>query len=115
MGTFSARVRVHTAESDMTTDMLVDTGATYTVLPRAMCERLGIVPTRRELFTYADGRTALLEMGSAEISVDGRREASPIVFGEKDQRLLGATTLQVLGLIADTSNHRLIPAPKLLI
>lgn len=113
MGTFSTRINVSTTMSDMTTEMVVDTGATYTVLPRAVCVRLGIIPTRRERFTYADGRTAELEVGSALIAVNGKRESSPVVFGAEDQYLLGATTLQTLGLIADTSNDRLVPAPKL--
>ena len=36
-----------------------------------------------------------------------------MVFGEEGQYLAGATTLQVLGLIPDTTNHKLGPAPKL--
>ena len=36
-----------------------------------------------------------------------------VVFGEEGQYLLGATTLQVFGLIPDTSRHELVPASKL--
>ena len=115
MGTFSTRVRIANGDNSMTADLLVDTGATYTVLPEDVCERLGIIPVRREMFTYADGRTALLSIGDAVVSVNGRRVPSPVVFGTEGQYLLGATTLQALGLIADTSEHTLIPAPRLLI
>ena len=52
-------------------------------------------------------------MGEARFYVGDREGTSPVVFGAEDTYLLGATTLQVLGLIADTTNHRLIPAPEL--
>ena len=35
------------------------------------------------------------------------------MFGEGDEYLLGAVTLQEVGLIPDTTHHRLIPSPKL--
>ena len=95
---------------------LVDTGATHTVLPDSLLrEQLGIEPKREEVFTFADGRTARLFMGEALIRVAGREATSPVVFGAEGQFLLGATTLQVLNLIPDTTHHELIPAPRLLI
>ena len=64
-------------------------------------------------FTLADGRKAQFPVGEARLSVGGRQATSRVVFGEEDQYLVGATTLQVLGLIPDSTNHKLIPAPKL--
>ena len=40
---------------------------------------------------------------------------SPVVFGGDDVCLLGATTLEVFDLIADTTNLRLIEAPEALL
>lgn len=94
----------------------VDTGATYTVLPDALLrERVGILPNITEDFTLGDGSVRRYGTGQALLSIEGREFVSRVVFGNEDQYLLGATTLQVFGLIPDTTNHRLIPAPKLLI
>ncbi len=84
----------------------MDTGATYTVLPETLLrERVGVSPTRQMTFTFADRRERQMPVGDARM----------LVNGEEGQFLLGATALQELGLIADTTNHELIPAPKLYI
>ena len=118
MGTFEARIGVSNGNGGNTqwVDALVDTGATYTVLPGSLLRgRVGIQPVGNRRFTFADGREVRLPIGEALLSVEGEKATSRVVFGEEGQYLLGATTLQVLGLIADTTNHKLIPAPKLLI
>ena len=118
MGTFTARVGVSggNGAEPLWVDADVDTGATYTVLPDKMLrEQVGVRPTERLPFTLADGSRVLLPVGEARLHVDGRERTSIVVFGNDNQYLLGATTLQVFGLIADTTDHRLIPAPRLTI
>ncbi len=118
MGTFTARIGVSNGSGRVPewVDALVDTGATFTVLPASLLrERVGVTPTRQMTFTFADGREGPMPVGEARLFVSGREATSPIVFGEEDRYLLGATTLQSLGLIADTTNHELIPAPRLFI
>ena len=93
---------------------LVDTGATYSVLPGSLLrDELGITPLAHEEFTYGDGSVVSLPIGEACIRVGDRRHMNVVVFGAEGQYLLGATSLQVLGLIPDTTHHELIPAPKL--
>ena len=117
MGVFEARIGVSDGNGGATRwlSALVDTGATFTVLPAAVLRDLGVEPKVVREFTLGDGRRTQLPIGSARIEAAGREDYSPVVFGEPDQYLVGATTLQVLGLIPDTTNHQLIPAPKLLI
>lgn len=43
-------------------EALVDTGATYTVVPKDVLERLGITPQFRRRFRIADGRVVELDM-----------------------------------------------------
>ena len=43
-------------------DALVDTGATYTVVPRDVLERLGITPQFRRRFRVVEGRVVELDM-----------------------------------------------------
>ena len=97
-------------------DALVDTGATYTVLPASMLrDEVGIRPQTSLTFTFANGERADLPVGEARLSVADREAVTKVVFGQEGRYLLGATSLQMLGLIPDTSSHRLIHAPELLI
>ena len=118
MGTFKARIGVsdgnggapHWVEAD------VDTGSTYTVLPeRLLRDQVGIQPSGFRTFTLADDRRVQFPIGEARFYAEDEEATSRVVFGRGNQYLLGATTLQELGLIADTTNHRLIPAPRLTI
>ena len=116
MGTFEVRIAVSNGDDSEPewVDALVDTGATFTVLPASLLrDRLGVNPTRVLTFTLADGRERPMQVGNALVRVNGVEAPSPVVFGEEGQFLLGATTLQSLGLIADTTNHELTPAPRL--
>ena len=118
MGTFNARVGVSDGNGGAThwVTAAVDTGATFTVLPETVLrDVVGIEPDDHSTFTYADGREALLPVGVANLCIDGKVLPNRVVFGDEGLYLLGATSLQVFGLIADTTHHRLIPAPKLTI
>ena len=92
----------------------VDTGATWAVLPDSLLrERLRIKPRGSPVtFTLADNSKVTLPVGDARFYVEDFESYSPVVFGPEGKYLLGATTLQTLGLIPDTTNERLIPAPE---
>ena len=95
-------------------DVLVDTGATFTVLPASLLrDQLGIGHTAEDTFILADGSKQTLPIGDVHIAVAGREAPSPVVFGAEDRFILGAMSLQSLRLVADTTNHRLMPAPEL--
>jgi hypothetical protein len=48
--------------------------------------------------------------------IDGRRGPSPVIFGERDDAtLLGAVTLEALGLMVDPLKRQLRPLPMLLV
>ena len=94
--------------------VLVDTGATYTVLPASLLRSLNIQPQGTRRFTFGDGRQADLPVGEARFFVEGLQSYSPVVFGADGRYLLGTMSLQALGLVADTTNHRLVPATLLL-
>lgn len=46
-------------------NFLVDSGASYTVVPENILRTMGIVPDREEVFTFADGRTVKRKVGNA--------------------------------------------------
>lgn len=99
-----------------TIEFLVDTGAVYSVVPARVLRRLGIRADRTEDFTLADGSHTKRKIGGAVFEMDGRRGPSPVVFGEKDDAtLLGAVTLEALGLMVDPLKRQLRPLPMLLV
>jgi len=89
---------------------LVDSGAVYSLVPAAILRKLGLRPYREVSFSLADGTIVSRKVGDAYFEIDGNRGPAPVIFGEEgDEPLLGATTLESLGLILDPFKRRLIP------
>jgi predicted aspartyl protease len=83
--------------------LLVDTGAFYSMGPRAILEELRIPPAYRERLRVADGRTVEREVGDAFLHYSDRPPGPTIVvFAEpEDTLVLGVHTLEGLGLLVD--------------
>ncbi len=96
-------------------DAVVDTGAAHSFLPASFLEGLGIPRDRTRSFKLADGTRKTYDLGEARFHIEGREMNAPVVFGDEGVALLGATTLEVFDLIADTTNLRLIDAPEALL
>lgn len=104
---FTIRNRVDGRER--TLNGLVDTGASYTVIPEYILDDLGIPRDEVELFSLADGSVQELAIGRAEMRLDGRARDVYVVFGiSREKILLGAMALEVFALAADAKNRRLI-------
>lgn len=81
---------------------LVDSGASYTVLPHGLWQQLGLRPKRKATFTLADGTTLTRDISECHVAVAGVDGHSPVVLGEPgDEAVLGVVTLEVLGLVLD--------------
>lgn len=92
-------------------EFLVDSGAFYTVLPKQFVEKLGLKPNFKQEFSLADGTKITRPVGSAYITFQGRKTASPVVLGKReDTALLGVLTLEALGFILDPFKRKLYPA-----
>ena len=116
MGTFSVTIEVGDPQGQRyeTVEALVDTGATYTVLPATLLQRLRVEPIERQQFEIADDRVVEYEIGETWIRLDGRRRMNVVVFGESGHAVLGAFTLEAFGLAVDPVRKRLIRVPGLL-
>lgn len=91
-------------------EFLVDSGAIYSVVSSLKLKSLGISPHRVQEFTLADGTKVKRKVGDCIFELDGVRGASPVVFGEKDDsQILGAFTLEALGLVLDPFKRKLRP------
>ena len=96
-------------------NFLIDSGAVYSLVPSPTLKRLGIRPYRKVDFALVDGTTITREVGDAYFEFRGDGGAAPVIFGEKgDEPLLGATTLESIGLVRDPFKRRLIPMRMLL-
>ncbi len=112
MGRFTVPLEVADPEGRHyeTVDAIVDSGATYTVLPASTLERLGVVPHSARRFVLADGSRIERGFGRTWMRLDGREDLSPVVFWDEGaQPLLGAVTLEIFSLGIDPVNGRLIP------
>jgi clan AA aspartic protease len=117
MGSFRVRIEIGDSQGQRfeALDALVDTGATYTWVPRSVLERLGVRPARQRPFIMADGRQVFYDTAWTVVRLDGETQPTLIVFGDEGtEPLLGVFTLEGFGLGVDAVNQRLIPTPGLL-
>ncbi len=95
-------------------EFLVDSGAIYSVVPEKILKELKIKATSFEEFILANGEIIKRPVGNATFHYKGKVRASPVVFGEKDVFLLGATTIESFGMILDPIRRELKPLPMVL-
>lgn len=117
MGTFSVEIQIGNQETGefLRLDALVDTGATYTLLPSEMLNRLGIKAVDQRDFQLADQRSVRYDVGEAKLRLNGNELTVLVVFApEGTSPLLGATALELFSLAADPVSQVLIPVPALL-
>lgn len=94
---------------------LVDTGATYTWVPREVLTRLAIRPEGQRRFVLADGREKWYDIAWVRTRIGTETQPTLAIFGEPaSEPLLGVFTLEGFGLAADPVNRRLIRVPGLL-
>ena len=117
MGTFTWPIRISAVDGARSRDIkaIVDTGAAYTTLPSPLLREIGIEPVGQRRFLLADGRRIQMDYGEARATIDGESVTTLVVFAEDDaSSLLGAYTLEGLGLAVDPVEQRLIPTSLIL-
>ena len=93
-----------------TLDALVDTGATFTTVPRETLVRLGVEPRRQVRLRLADGSLRVQQLGRLMVELDGVEEMTLVVFGEDGApATIGAVTLESMLLGVDPIAQRLVP------
>jgi predicted aspartyl protease len=91
-------------------ELLVNTGASYSWFLRERLEALGIRPTGRMQFPTIDGRVLEREVAPVFVRSNGHVAGDTVAVAESgDAEVLGAHTLESLGLAADPVQKRLIP------
>jgi clan AA aspartic protease len=96
-------------------DFLVDSGASYTVLPERVWKRLHVKPLDEMRFTLADATVVKRKIGEVWLEYGGKGRTVQVVLGaKKDAPLLGAMTLEALGLVLNPFTRELLPMQLML-
>jgi clan AA aspartic protease len=90
-------------------EFLVDTGATLSVVPRSIADRLQLKPTRSQHVVIAGGRREVWPIAEARLSLNGDEITTPCFIAPDGPALLGAVALESLFLAVDPVGKRLIP------
>lgn len=102
-------------EKEIAVEFLIDSGAIYSVIPSSILQRMGIKPQAEREFILADGKTIKRKLGIARFRHNGDVGGATVMFGQKeDSTLLGATTLEALGLALNPLQRTLVPLPMVL-
>ena len=96
-------------------EFLIDSGAVYSVVPTAILQELDIKPLAEQSFRLADGSKISRKKGVAIFKYGDQIGGADVIFGEEgDSTLLGAFTLEALGLALDPFKRELRPLPMIL-
>jgi clan AA aspartic protease len=99
-----------------TARFLVDSGATYTLLPQKVWQAIELEPKRSVTFTLADGTTVERDVSECHIALPQGEGHTPVILGEPgDEALLGVVTLEILGLVLNPFSRELQPMRMLLV
>jgi len=110
----NARIKGGKGECELS-EILADTGATYTILPLEVIEGVGAVkiPPYAMDVELGDGRTVRASVYAASIEISDREGPAIILAFEKAKSVLGVQTLESLGLKVDPTTGMLEPTrPK---
>jgi predicted aspartyl protease len=119
MGCFSVSAKIENASNRsrgvLVPRILVDTGSEYTWIAGSILEAIGIKREKKDVqFVMANGTHVTRAVGFAVIKVNESFTVDEVVFAEKgDLLLLGARTLEGLGLIVDSRKKKLVAAGPL--
>lgn len=88
--------------------MLVDTGATFSIVSESLAQAIGIkLHSRPYTTTLADGRRMKANHGTVIFSIVGRKAPGTLLVGDVAEPILGMEILEILGLTVDPRGRRL--------
>ncbi len=94
---------------------LMDSGATYSLLPESVWRPIGLEPTREMTFTLDDGTRVERQISRCYLVLPQGEDYTPVILGEPgDEALLGVVTLEILGLVFNPFSHTLRPMRMML-
>ncbi len=94
---------------------LVDSGATYSLLPPSVWQSIGLEAKRSQQFSLADGTLVERRISECYVTLEQGETHTPVILGEPDdQALIGVVTWEELGLVFNPFNRTLHPMRSML-
>jgi clan AA aspartic protease len=89
---------------------LVDSGATYSLVPKPLWQEIELRPKRKMTFNLADGTLLERQVSECYLVLPHGEVHTPVILGEEgDEALLGIVTLEILGLVLNPFTRTLQP------
>jgi predicted aspartyl protease len=107
--------RAPEAESWEELNLIVDTGATYSWMPRSVLEKLRVQPIRKASFRTIKGDVVTRNIGYVFVEYEGELGPTTVVFAESgDAAVFGLHALETLGLEVDPTTRQVRKSESLL-
>lgn len=90
-------------------EFLVDTGATLSVVPQSLADKLALKPARSQRVVIAGGQRQVWPIAEAKLALNGDEITTPCFIAPDGPALLGAVALESLFVAVDPVAKRLIP------
>jgi predicted aspartyl protease len=95
-------------------EVMVDTGAELSWLPRKELQNIGINPEGKKRFVLANKDVIERDIGYAILQAEGYATNDEIVFAEDgDMSLLGVRTIEGFSVMVDNIGHRFVATATL--
>lgn len=108
MGETIIRFKVYGTDGQVAEmEAVVDTGATFSKIPRSLATRLGLESRYETDVELGDGRVIKRGLVLAELEIEGVRRPVLIAVGEDEKPLIGYTALEHLGFKVNPVSRKL--------
>ena len=117
MGTFTVEIGIGDSERERWTQVeaLVDTGASITAAPASLLRELGVAPSTRQAFRFAQGEVREMDVGQTWVRVEEKEVVTLVLFNDEGTPpLLGALTLEAAFKGVDPVAQKLVPVEGLM-
>ena len=102
--------KIWDADKAVEVEFMIDSGAIYSLVPGKILDEIGVKTHRAVYFSLADGTKISRQVGDAYFEMEGEGAVAPVMYGEEgDSPLLGATTLEAMGLVLNPLKRELYP------
>ena len=89
---------------------LIDTGATYCLVPPAIARRAGLDAKRRTCrVRLANGKRLTVGGDIGTVAINGREAPATILIDDADEPIIGVEALEALGVEIDLKRRRVSP------
>jgi predicted aspartyl protease len=98
LGETRINFKIYGPDSRAEVEAIVDTGATFTKIPESLASKLKLEAKYEVSVEMGNGKVITRKLAIAEVEVEGSRKPIPVTIGgEGERKLLGYTTLEILG------------------